>query len=106
MHISTEIVLSAAYPLQSFSFVEVWDSLLLNCNIPKTYNGSIEWKFFEDLLNINKLVIDDRFLNNTEVYGNYSIFIESVSFSQEGDYKCVFSSGKEISNYSLRVNGL
>lgn len=86
-----------------FHQVTLSDSVLLYCGVE---SGAVKvWKYFDDILNVNKVVVHKMFMDTTSVQRNYSLYINHVLIFHEGIYTC-FGELTIVITHILTVEGL
>lgn len=87
-----------------FHFTFLSDSVLLECG--GRNNANIFWKRGEHFIGVKTFIIYTELTDNLVIFGNNSLLIKSMSFNDEGFYRCERNSTTEISVHQLEVKGL
>ncbi|KAJ8042712.1 Tyrosine-protein kinase isoform SRK1 [Holothuria leucospilota] len=75
-------------------------TVILDCSTPITLEST--WTFDNNDINLNRVIWDKRFKQNSFITANYSLLIQNVSIEQEGLYQC--TNGSQIlSSHSIKV---
>lgn len=89
--------------LISIHYVDIYNAVLLPC--PYVPGVSETWMHNSDVLNFRTFIVDEHLQGNVFVFKNYSLYISSVSFVQEGLYRCI-RGGASVIAHSLKIYGL